>query len=287
MKIKTSSLFINILFFVLVVLPISAGLIYALLYSFGLTGLLSEGFTFDYWFKALISQSLWMSFGFSLSIGLVSICISLCFATVMALSWHKSIQHGKLSYFIFLPLCFPATVMAFVVLQVLSASGWVSRLFYQLNFTDSIEEFPNLVRDFYGIGIVVCSVLLITPFFTILMSNIYKNENLKDLENLSKTLGASVLKTLTRVTLPLLFRKSKTTILLFVIFVMGTYEVPLILGRQYPQMISVAVVQKIQKFNLNDIPVGFAMSLIYVFLVILILSFLGNNSQNNLKPKTR
>lgn len=284
MKLKAYPVLIKLLFGLLIVLPVVVGLGYALSYSLGLTGLLSEGFTLDYWQKALTSRSLWVSFLYSLSIGVVSVFVSLCFAVTMALSWNKSIQHGRLSYFIFLPLCFPATVMAFVVLQWLSPSGWFSRIVFQLGFTDVLNDFPNLVRDFYGIGIIVCSVLLITPFFSILMSNIYRNENLLQLENLSKTLGASPSKTLRKVTLPILFQKSKMTLLLFVIFVMGSYEVPLILGRQYPQMVSVAIVQKIQKFNLDDIPLGFAMSVLYVFLVILVLAFFRKPSRKYFKP---
>ncbi|MGX1023738.1 ABC transporter permease subunit [Psychroflexus sp. MBR-150] len=284
MKLKVYPIFIKLLFWLLIVLPVLAGLGYALSYSLGLIGLLSKGFTFEYWQKALTSQSLWASFLYSLSIGFVSVFISLCFAVSMALSWNKSIQKGRLSYFIFLPLCFPATVMAFVVLQWLSPSGWFSRMAFELGFINSLNAFPNLVRDFYSIGIIVCSVLLITPFFTILMSNIYRNENLLHLENLSKTLGASTAKTLKRVTLPILFQKSKMTLLLFVIFVMGSYEVPLILGRQYPQMVSVAIVQKIQKFNLNDIPLGFAMSVLYVILVVLVLIGFGIPTRKYLKP---
>jgi len=286
-KLKLYPVLIKLLFGLLIVLPLVAGLSYALSYSLGLSGLLTKGFTLDYWLKALMSKSLWMSFLYSLSIGLVSVVISLCIAVSMALSWNKSIQQGRFSYFIFLPLCFPATVMAFLVLQWLSPSGWFSRIAFELGFIHSLNDFPNVVRDFYGIGIIFCSVLLITPFFTILMSNIYRNENLLELEKLSKTLGASSRKTLRRVTLPILFKKSKMTLLLFVIFVMSSYEVPLILGRQYPQMVSVAIVQKIQKFNLDDIPLGFAMSVLYVLLVILVLVVFGKPSRKYLKPNIK
>ncbi|MBS3738018.1 ABC transporter permease subunit [Mesohalobacter halotolerans] len=287
MKLKVYPVLIKLLFGLLIVLPLVAGLSYALSYSLGLSGLLSKGFTLDYWQKALTSQNLWVSFLYSLSIGLVSVVTSLCIAVSMALSWNKSIQQGRLSYFIFLPLCFPATVMAFLVLQWLSPSGWFSRIAFELGFICSLNDFPNVVRDFYGVGIIFCSVLLITPFFTILMSNIYRNENLLELEKLSKTLGASSRKTLRCVTLPILFKKSKMTLLLFVIFVMSSYEVPLILGRQYPQMVSVAIVQKIQKFNLNDIPLGFAMSVLYVLLVILVLVLFGKPSRKYLKPNIK
>jgi len=259
----------------MVILPVSTGLIYATSYSLGLTGLMSQGFTTAYWGEALSSQDVWSSFLYSLWVGIVSVFIAACIALGLALGWQRSIQQGKLSYFIFLPLCYPATVMAFLVHQWFSPSGFFSRLFYNLGIIDNLEAFPIVIRDYYGIGIILCSIFLITPFFTILFSNIYKNERINELENLSKTLGSSVNQILRRVTLPILFNRSKTTLLLFVIFVMGSYEAPLILGRQNPQMITVAIVNKIQKFNLNDIPVGYAMSIIYVLIVIISLNFSG------------
>lgn len=274
---KTHAVIIKLVFLLLVVLPITAGLLYALGYSLGVFGLLSKGLTTTYWEKALTSYDIWISFLYSFCIGLASVIISFFIALGMALGWSKSIQKGRLSYFIYMPLCFPATVMAFLVLQWFSASGFFSRIAFQLGIIDKLENFPVMVHDFYGIGIILCSVFLITPFFTILVSNIYKNESLSYLENLSKTLGANRHQRLFRVTLPVIYQKSKVTLLLFVIFVMGSFEVPLLLGRQYPQMVTVAIVNKIQKFNLNDIPIGFAMSIIYVILVVTLLRVFGKS----------
>lgn len=262
---------LKILFFAIVVLPVVSGLVYAFLFSLGIIGVLNTGLDWQAWQMVLFGKPFWSSFGFSLYIALLSVGISLSFALSIALSWQNKLQKGLLSNIIYLPLCFPATVMGFFSFQLLAKSGLLSRISYQLGFSQEINAFPVLIKDAYGIGIVFTSVLLITPFFIILFTQLYQSEKITSYVNLAKTFGATGSQILRKVILPILLKRASITIFLFVIFVMGSYEVPLLLGRQNPQMISVAVLQKIQRFNLYDMPQGYAMSLLYVLLVVAIL----------------
>lgn len=262
------------LFLAIVVLPVVSGLVYALLFSLGIIGIVNSGFSGDAWQTVLFEKPFWTSLGFSLYVALLSVGISLSIALTIALSWQQKLQKGLLSNAIYLPLCFPATVMTFFSFQLLSKSGLFSRIGYQLGIISEINDFPIWIKDAYGIGIIFTSVLLTTPFFIILFSNLYQSEKIAFYVNLAKTLGATNSQILRKVTMPILLKRASISIYLFVIFVMGSYEVPLLLGRQNPQMISVAVLQKIQRFNLNDMPQGYAMSLLYVLLIVLILFIL-------------
>lgn len=276
---KNSKL-IKVLFLAIVVLPVASGLVYALLFSLGIIGIVNSGFSGDAWQTVLFEKPFWTSLGFSLYVALLSVGISLGIALTIALSWQQKLQKGLLSNVIYLPLCFPATVMTFFSFQLLSKSGLLARIGYQFGITNEINDFPIWIKDAYGIGIIFTSVLLTTPFFIILFSNLYQSEKIASYVNLAKTLGATNSQILRKVTIPILLKRASITIYLFVIFVMGSYEVPLLLGRQNPQMISVAVLQKIQRFNLNDMPQGYAMSLLYVLLIVLILLILYfKNSQ--------
>jgi len=273
-----SSLY-KILFLVIVVLPVASGLVYALLFSLGIIGVLKQGFNVDAWQVVLFNKPFWSSIGYSLYIALVSVGMSLSIALSIALSWQKQLQKGFLSNAIYLPLCFPATVMAFFGFHLLSKSGLLSRMSFNLGLSQDINSFPLLIKDSLGMGIIFTSILLITPFFIILFASLYQNEKIPSFVNLAKTFGATNRQILRKVIIPILLKRSATTIYLFIIFVMGSYEVPLLLGRQNPQMISVAVLQKIQRFNLYDMPQGYAMSLLYVLLILLILVvlYLNNN----------
>lgn len=255
----------------LILLPTLAGFTYALLYSFGLTGLLSEGFTLKHWTETLSDFYAWKSIGFSLMIAMISVFISFWISLFLVLKLTKDFQKKWFHRLIFVPLCFPATVMALYVLQTFSKSGFFSRISYQLGFIDQIESFPELTNDAYGIGIMLTSVLMVFPFFTIYIKNIFDAEKLNEYQQLSQSLGASSLQTFWKISLPILWRKSKLTLMLYIIFVMGSYEVPLLLGRQNPQMITPRIVDKAQRFNLQDIPQAYAMALMYLGVVLILI----------------
>ncbi|MDX1666916.1 MAG: hypothetical protein R3350_06795, partial [Saprospiraceae bacterium] len=56
-------------------LPLLLGISYALIYSLGLAGLLSEGFTLVHWREVFSSEAFWLSLGFSFYLALISIGI--------------------------------------------------------------------------------------------------------------------------------------------------------------------------------------------------------------------
>jgi putative spermidine/putrescine transport system permease protein len=67
---------------------------------------------------------------------------------------------------------------------------------------------------------------------------------------------------------------------------MGTYEIPLLLGRQSPSMLSVLVIRKLQRFNLADIPQAYAISVIYIILVSIILMLVYRSQRKFTTTKT-
>lgn len=258
----------KLVFIAVVVLPFVSGMIYALLYSLGLIGVLNKGFTLNIWKDVLASEIFWASFFYSLYIAVVSIFLSVSVALACVAFWQRQLEKGLLSRMIYAPLCIPGTVMAFFSYQMLTKSGFISRVGHQTGAIKDLAHFPDLVNDAWGFGIIGTFVLLSAPFFIILFSGIYKNEHLHHYKLLAQNMGASSKQIFKRITLPILLNRAYVTIFVFVIFVMGSYEVPLLLGRQYPQMISVSIVQKIQKYNLYDIPQGYAMSVLYVLVVL-------------------
>ncbi len=267
-------------FMLLVVLPFAGSLIYAILYSFGLTGILSKGFTASHVSGLLRNNEMFFSLLYSFYIAVCSMLISLLLAITGVLFFKTTITKSRWSFFPYLPLALPAIVTAFVSLQVLNKTGVLSRVLYQTNMINDFSQFPDMVNDRLGIGIIITHVLMATPFFLIFFSNIYEAENVKALSNVAKSLGASSVKVAEKIVIPLLLKQGLKTILLYFIFVFGSYEIPLILGQQSPQMISVLIVRKMQRYNLMDIPQGYFLSVIYSIVVILLLAvFLKSKKQ--------
>lgn len=261
------------LFALLVVLPFAAGLMYALLYAFGLTGILSNGFSTSNFITVIKDGEVFRSIGYSIYIAATSIILSLFISFSWLIFFKSSLIKNKSSFILYLPLVIPSLVAAFLSFELFSKSGLFSRILFHAHVINNLQQFPDLINDKFGIGIICTHVLMATPFFFIYFSNIYEAANINALQKISDTLGARTFAFTTRITLPLIVKKSKPTILLYFIFVLGSYEIPLILGRQSPQMISILVVRKLQRFNLMDIPQGYCISLIYTIMLLLLLVY--------------
>jgi putative spermidine/putrescine transport system permease protein len=259
-------------FVLLSAVPIVAGIGYALLYSLGLTGVMAEGLTTAHWQEVWSDPAFWKTIGFSLYVALMSILIALGIALALVLRSPSSYTKGSLSFFIYLPLSIPAIVMAFFIFQLLGKGGWLSRLSYQLGVVSGLDQFPDWVNDNYGIGIIVAHVIMAAPFFTIFFANLYQNERLDAYLHLATTLGANRRQQVFRVAVPVLLRRGLATVFLYFMFVMGSYEIPLLLGSQSVQMVSIRTIQRLQRYNLGDIPEAYAISIAYTILVVLLLS---------------
>ncbi len=254
-------------------LPLLAGFGYALLYSFGLIGVLKTGFTVENWAQVLTGSAL-SSFTYSILIAATGVFLAVALSVYVALRLHRFLQKGLLSYLIYIPLAFPGIVAAFFIFQMFTKAGIVSRLAYKLHLIKDLQSFPDLVNDRFGIGIILTFTFLVFPFFVLLFVNIIKSERLEEFRLAAATLGASRKNILWKVSLPLLLRRALPNIILYFIFIFGSFEVPLLLGRSNPEMVSVMAVRKLQRFNLLDLPQGYAIAVLYSLFVILVLYFL-------------
>jgi len=260
-----------VLFLLIGIIPFGAALSYALLYSFGLVGALSEGFTLTYWDTILASGDFLRSFAYSAIIAGLAVVLSVGMALALVLKMHATFQHKFLSYVIYLPLAIPGVVASFFTLQMLSKSGFFARIAYQIGWITTPLSFPDLVNDSYAIGIIITFVSLVTPFFLLLFLNIYKNEQIERLSDLAYSLGASKNDTIFKVGLPILLKRAKTIIVLYFIFLLGAYEIPLILGQESPQMLSVLIIRELKQFDLTKIPEGYAVAAVYTLVVTLVV----------------
>jgi putative spermidine/putrescine transport system permease protein len=232
------------LFFLFTLFPLILSFGYAMLYSVGLVGILNTSLTLSNWINTLTSREVVAAFFFSFYIALASMSITITLALSLTSIFRNEVGRATVIY---LPLGIPAVVAAFYTFQVLAKAG----LF-------------NLIHDAFGVGIIATHVMMALPFFMILLTNLNASENIDELRNLARTLGASKQQVEFKVALPILLRKAFPMIVLYFIFVLGSYEIPLLLGRQYPEMISVLMIRKLQRFNLLDIPTAYAMAVLYL-----------------------
>lgn len=258
-------------YWLLVALPFAAGIGYALFYSVGWAGWLQQGFTLRHWAEVLYDNSFWLSLLFSLYVAVCSVGFSWLLAWIIVFKSRGRIGSGTLGYLLFLPLAIPPIAAALFIFHWLGQSGALARIGYHVGLISQPGGFPVLIHDSWGIGIIVTHVLLATPFFTLLLSNIYRQERMVHLEALGATLGATPMQRIRHIVLPLLWSRSRPVAFLYALFVLGAYEIPLLLGPSHPEMLSVLIIRKMQRFSLEAIPQGMVIALLYVSIVMVAL----------------
>lgn len=263
------------LYFFLAVLPLAAGVLLALLVSLGLAGFLGTGFTPQYWQSLLGDLAFWQSLGFSFYVAAVGTFLALVLALIFTLAQRQRLQRRSFHTFLYLPLALPTLVMALYGYYLLSPTGWLSRLSVALGWTAGVADFPRLVQDAGGVAILLVHTLMSTFFFTVYLGQLWPKENLDALLETGRNLGASFGQLLRRVVLPTLLRRAAPVILLYFVFALGSYEIPLLLGRSHPQMLSVYAMDLLNSYQLDTIPQAYGLAALYTLFMAMLLFLLS------------
>jgi putative spermidine/putrescine transport system permease protein len=145
----------------------------------------------------------------------------------------------------------------------------VARIAAALGLIDGPAAFPVLVRDNYGIGIILNYVSKEIPFLLLLMLSILRSQP-DEYGMVAENLGANRWQTLRYVTLPLVLPGLTAGSLLIFAFVFGAYEVPALLGVSFPRMLSVLALEFFRNADLNSRAEGMAISIIMAAIVLLV-----------------
>ena len=81
--------------------------------------------------------------------------------------------------------------------------------------------------------------------------------------------------------MPVLLRRAAPTLVLYGVAVLGAYDIPLLLGRTYPQMVSVFVTDRLSRFDLNEIPVGYGAGFVVAVLLMGIIGYMARTVRNH------
>jgi putative spermidine/putrescine transport system permease protein len=246
--------------------PLAAGMAFMLLYSTGLIGLLASGFTLRYWAHVVADGQTWISLAYSAWMGAISLGASLGLAFTLQAALGARLRASPLRGLLFLPMAIPPLVAALLSVELLGNAGLVARLAHTVGWIERPEEFPTLLYTTSGAGIIFAHVTLVTPFLLLLLDRLARHESVAELEQVAYTLGASRWQAWRRVRLPVLRRACAPVLSVYFLVLMGAYEVPLLVGPQYPSMISVLIQRRFSQFDLGTRPEAYALASIYACL---------------------
>lgn len=162
-------------------------------------------------------------------------------------------------------LAVPHLVGALCIGLLLSPSGLLSRAAQQIGLVEGPGDVPVVVQDAFGWGIVAEYTWKETPFVAVVALAALARGT-RDLEDVARTLGASQLQRLRSVTLPLLAPSVAAASVLVLAFAMASYEVPRLLGRPFPSVLSVEAYQRYRDPDLTARPEAMAVVTLLVLL---------------------
>jgi len=267
----------------IVVLIFIIGLFFATIKSLGYfpeIGL--TDITLDYYFEVFQDKQFLSSFFFSLKIALISSLVSVVIGLSLAIIYfNNKVKRGTRLLTIDFPIAIPHIIVGFFIVTMLSQAGVVSRLFYMLGIINDSSEFPLLVYDQGGVGIILAYILKGAPFILMLTLSVLHKINMKYI-SIAMNLGASYRQSLTHIILPIVAPTVLSGFIILFSFSFSAYELPALIGPSLPK--SLAELSVIHYYNIDFIGKIYSsavnvvitvMSLGFVFLYIKSNQFLS------------
>jgi putative spermidine/putrescine transport system permease protein len=219
----------------------------------------------------------------------IATLLSVFAGLTIALALHRLAARSRGVHLLLqIPLAMPHLTMATMVLQAIAPGGLAARLAYHLGWISEPGAFPLLVSDANNVGVILAYFVKETPFIA-LMTLAVRLRMGDEFEAVARTLGAGPWQRFRRVTLPLLAPALVSSSLLVFAFILGAFEIPYLLGRPYPAMLSVVAQRRYLDPDLSTRPgaiaVAMMLSLLTLVAVWLYLRltrfFLGTNASSH------
>jgi putative spermidine/putrescine transport system permease protein len=210
----------------------------------------------------------WTALFFSLWISMISTVASSALALAMAI-W-LSERHGNMDILALnWNLAFPHLVWSVALLLFLSQSGLFARWSATLGFIETTDQFPVLVRDRFGFGIILSYIGKEIPFLTIIILSVLRSQAI-GYDVVAENLGASHWQRLRYITIPQVLPALLAGDLLVFGYIFSSYEVPALLGIGYPRTLPVLALRFFLDPDLRARSEGMVISLIITLLVTLV-----------------
>jgi putative spermidine/putrescine transport system permease protein len=239
-------------------------LVRVVLGSFSGHGPGAPAFTLDAWASLFANpvyrDGVWFSLWLGIAPTAASLVVSLPLAALMQANQTSRRLFGTLYR---IPLVVPGIVAAFLVLVMLDRGDMVARLLTPLGVTP-----PKVVRDPWGIGVILASSWKNIPFMTLIISGAMAAIS-ADVLSAARTLGAGRLTVLWRIQLPLAQPGITAAVLLTFISSLGSFVVPNLLGPPYPLPLSLHMYS--EGFQKGNWPLVYAMGTLLSVMAIAVL----------------
>lgn len=229
-----------------------------------------EEATLDYYKEIFAKPDMLRSVSYSLYIAFASAGLStvagvlICMALVSA-----GKTKGTMMRVVQIPIVVPHVVVAIFVINILSQNGLLARAAYMLGLISEQQDFPMLIYDPGGIGVILAYLWKEIPFIIYFVIGLMASIDGR-MGEAAVNLGAGKLASFVRVTLPLCMPSILSGFLIIFVFALGAYELPALLGATAPKALPVLAYIQYTHPDLKNRP--YAMALNGIIIAISLLS---------------
>ena len=196
-------------------------------------------FTLRYYKEVLTDIGFLDSLKFTLYTSFVSSTLALVIGVLLAYSIFQSKSRKGVLYTIYkLPVIVPHSIAALLVFNVLTQSGILARVLFYLGIISEQTQFPSLIFDQNGIGIIISYLWKGIPFIAMTVYTVLSNINDK-LTDAALNLGANRRQVFWKILLPLLMPSILSSYIIIFAFSFGAFEIPYLLGPTSPKLLPV------------------------------------------------
>lgn len=207
------------------------GLISGIVQSLGyMPNFQMNNFTLKYYEEMVRDKDFLASLLYSIYISGVSSAISVVLGVLVAFALLGLKKEHKLLMLLYrTPIIIPHLVAVVLVFTVFSQTGTASRLAHNAGIIHDPNQWPLMVFDRWGAGVILVYLYKQIPFVTMTVFAVLKNIN-GEFSETAYNLGAGRVQTIFRVVLPLLSPSILSVFLMIFAFSFGAFEVPFLVG---------------------------------------------------------
>jgi putative spermidine/putrescine transport system permease protein len=220
---------------------------------------------FQHFAQVLTDPDFATSFALTFYVAGVSTVLAAGISMIAALAL-ASLRSRWIHFIFQIPLTVPHLVVAVATLFLLAPAGLLSRAAVALGLIAGPADFPLLINDNWGIGIILVYVWKEIPFITLMILAVLRNSG-RDLLDVGRTLKAGPWQCFRHITLPIIFPALAAASLIVFAFTFGAFEVPYLLGRTYPMTLPVWAYKHYSDIDLLARPEGIAAGIVIALVV--------------------
>ncbi|MEI2666419.1 ABC transporter permease [Rossellomorea sp. LJF3] len=214
-------------------------------------------FTFEHYRELFEKDRFITSVLFSLTVTTVSTILSLFIGLGIVKTFSPLLKETRNKLLVWIPMLVPHFVWAYLVYLLFNQSGFTSSIAGVMGWIDDRSQFPILVQDRSGIGIILTYVWKEVPFVTLMLLPVYATLS-KGYKEVASLLGAGFYQTFRVAEWPFIYPVLIETGAILFAFIFTAFEVPRLLGVTSPQMLAILAYDWFYSGNWSDRPLAFA-----------------------------